>query len=167
MSKWRGIAETVLSAAKVAMTPAEIWAYAQEHGLAFPTQGKTPYASIGAQIYVDIKKNGNNSDFIKASNKPVRFALAGAVSAHMLPAALVPRDGKEHLLKKKPSLLVKKAPVSKASLAAATAPSAIATADSLQPGKALERDLHPVLAAYVSYEPHFKARVRTIYHEAS
>ena len=151
--------------AKVAMTPTEIWTYAQEHDLAFPTQGKTPDASIGAQIYVDIKQKGNNSEFIKAGNKPARFALAGTFSTKLETVDIVVSSNKKGPLAKKSSLPIEEALVPKAS--SALTPSMVAVANLLPLVKALERDLHPVLAAYVDFEPHFKARVRTIYHEAS
>ena len=151
--------------AKVAMTPTEIWTYAQEHDLAFPTQGKTPDASIGAQIYVDIKQKGNNSEFIKASSKPARFALSSTVSTKLETADIVVSSDNKSPLAKKSGLSVKEASAPKAS--SALTPPMVVAANLLPLVKALERDLHPVLAAYVDFEPHFKARVRTIYHEAS
>lgn len=165
MSKWRSIAKTVLSIAKVPMTPAEIWTYAQELGLAFPTTGKTPDASIGAQIYVDIKQKGGESDFVKASNNPARFALAGDILAPSEATSVIVTKARKPSQTKKSSIPTKVALVQKA--APVTILPIVAAAEPLPMAKALERDLHPVLAAYVDYEPHFKARVRTIFHEAS
>lgn len=74
---FRSLAEDVLKANGRPMGAEEIWAYARESGLAerVGTSGKTPARSIQAQIYMEIKNNGNASTFIQVQRRPVLFAL--------------------------------------------------------------------------------------------
>ncbi len=68
----------VLSLTGKPMTPAEIWNC--EEGIArrerIKTSGKTPCATLGAQLYTDVKKE--NSRFVGVGARPVRFALKNA-----------------------------------------------------------------------------------------
>ena len=50
----------ILSQYNVPMSPDEIWQKAVEKGLdkKIGTTGKTPFATIGARLYTDIKVNG-------------------------------------------------------------------------------------------------------------
>ncbi len=62
------------------LTASEIWIKAKKDGLPeyFATSGKTPWATIEAKIYVDLKKQREglkNSDFVKLSVRPARFGL--------------------------------------------------------------------------------------------
>lgn len=59
-----------------ALSHIEIWEKAGEYGLQknCETSGKTPWQSIGAQIYVDMKDNPK-SVFTKVGTRPVRFGL--------------------------------------------------------------------------------------------
>ena len=61
------------------MTPNEIWDKAKEIGLdnKIGTTGKTPTATIGARLYVDIRDNGENSKFEQVSKRPAMFILRG------------------------------------------------------------------------------------------
>ncbi len=70
------LAEKVLREAQRPLSQQEIWQIAQEKGYAdqMGTRGKTPWATIGAQLYVDIRDNPS-SKFTKASQRPTRFAL--------------------------------------------------------------------------------------------
>jgi len=63
------------------LSPMEIWKLAIQKGYdkRVGTQGKTPWQSIGAQIYIDIRDNPE-SIFVKASTRPTRFFLK-----HLLP----------------------------------------------------------------------------------
>ena len=56
----------------------DIWKKGVELGLdtKLESQGKTPWYSIGAQIYSEIKKKGNKSRFRQVSKRPSLFALA-------------------------------------------------------------------------------------------
>ncbi|WP_246204210.1 HTH domain-containing protein [Pallidibacillus pasinlerensis] len=58
------------------MTIDEIWEYAKEKNYDYlvGTKGKTPWNTLGARIYVDIRDN-HNSPFIKIDSKPRKFFL--------------------------------------------------------------------------------------------
>lgn len=80
------LAEDVLEEAKkreniLALTHIEIWNKAAEYGLQSKcnSTGKTPWNSISAQIYVNMKDD-SNSVFSKAKGRPLRFALKKYVS---------------------------------------------------------------------------------------
>ncbi len=65
----------VLSQAKKPLTHKEIWKYGAQLNLdkKLESTGKTPDATIGAKIYIDLKQP--NSPFIIASKKPTTFWL--------------------------------------------------------------------------------------------
>jgi hypothetical protein len=96
------LAEEVLCEAKKreglqALSHTEIWEKAEEYGLQgkCETSGKTPWRSICAQIYVDMKDNPK-SIFTKVGTRPVRFGLKKYVADNVvLPAA----DGKSKTAK--------------------------------------------------------------------
>ena len=56
----------------------DIWKKGVEFGFdkKLDSQGKTPWCSIGAQIYSEIKKKGNKSSFKQVSKRPSLFALS-------------------------------------------------------------------------------------------
>lgn len=58
------------------LSPEEIWKIAVERGydLTLGSKGKTPWRTIGAQLYVEIRDNPD-SPFIKAGTRPTRFSL--------------------------------------------------------------------------------------------
>lgn len=70
------LAQKTLEKAGSPLTHIEIWEKANELGLTkgFQTQGKTPWASIAARIYIDIRDN-ENSVFIQISKRPAKFFL--------------------------------------------------------------------------------------------
>lgn len=70
------LAYRVLTESNHPMTIDEIWNYAKEKGydLFVGSNGKTPWATLGARIYVDIRDN-KNSKFIKIESKPKKFFL--------------------------------------------------------------------------------------------
>lgn len=70
------LAEQILREERRPLTPEEIWRIAQEKGYAdqVGTKGKTPWNSIGAQLYVDIRDNPN-SKFTISGRRPTRFVL--------------------------------------------------------------------------------------------
>ncbi len=80
------LAERVLKEEGCPLTPEEIWQIAQERGYAAQvgSKGKTPWQTIGAQLYVDIRDNPN-SMFMKASKRPTRFALKEFAGVESLP----------------------------------------------------------------------------------
>lgn len=67
----------VLSKSDKPLTHQEIWEIGLERDLIkkLSTTGKTPWASLAARLYVDVKENPN-SRFIKVGNNPARFFLA-------------------------------------------------------------------------------------------
>lgn len=69
-------AEDVLRTATVPMTFQEIWAAGTNQGLAekLASTGKTPWQSLGAQLFVAVRDNPN-SKFTKTSSNPARFFL--------------------------------------------------------------------------------------------
>lgn len=70
------LAEKVLKEVQRPLSQEEIWQIAQEKGYAdqVGSKGKTPWATIGARLYVDIRDNPN-SKFTKIGQRPTRFAL--------------------------------------------------------------------------------------------
>ena len=73
---FKKLAELVLENAKKPLTPLEIWEAAKQIGLfdKLGTVGKTPWLTISAQIYVDIRDNPK-SIFYQYSSRPGRFFL--------------------------------------------------------------------------------------------
>ncbi|MBP9003951.1 MAG: hypothetical protein KBH78_10050 [Candidatus Hydrogenedentes bacterium] len=70
------LAEQILREEKRPLTPEEIWRIAQEKGYAdqVGSRGKTPWATIEARLYVDIRDNPE-SKFTKSGRRPTRFTL--------------------------------------------------------------------------------------------
>jgi hypothetical protein len=70
------LAYDVLKTAVKPLTYQEVWQAAQEMGLAtkIASAGKTPWQSLGAQLYVDVRDN-ESSKFIKVGKRPARFFL--------------------------------------------------------------------------------------------
>lgn len=69
----------VLSNELTPLTPDDIWKKAVEAGLdqKIGSTGKTPSATIGARLYVDIRDNGEKSKFVQVSKRPALFMLRG------------------------------------------------------------------------------------------
>jgi len=70
------LAYEVLKKAKNPMIYQDIWQVAQEMGITakLGTTGKTPWQSLGARLYVEVRDN-ENSKFVKVGNRPIRFFL--------------------------------------------------------------------------------------------
>ena len=70
------LAYHVLKQATQPLTYQEVWETAKDSGLTgkVKTSGKTPWQSIGAQLYVEVRDNPN-SKFIKVGKRPARFFL--------------------------------------------------------------------------------------------
>lgn len=70
------LAEEVLRSASAPMTYQEMWEEAKTAGLSpkVKTKGKTPWQSLGSQLYVDVRDN-SKSMFIKVGKRPARFFL--------------------------------------------------------------------------------------------
>jgi uncharacterized protein len=124
------LAEKVLDETKRPLGYFEIWQEAQKTGLSkrVNTKGKTPWNSIGARIYVDVRDNPN-SIFYQVSKHPIKFFLKKYSNT---------------------SEAVQEKPVEKK-----------------QKSTYSERDLHPLVTAFVYANQHFKARIKTVFHESS
>jgi hypothetical protein len=135
---WDIIENTIAKAGKP-LSPKEIWENANKLGTIgdFVTTGKTPWATIGAYCYTDIQRAGDNSMVIQTSERPAQFFLRRLVT-HMDLAKLQKQKDAEIIQKEKAEIK-----------------------------KFHERDLHALLTAYAYGDPHFKANVKTIFHENS
>jgi len=124
------LAESVIDQTKRPLSYFEIWDEAVKSGLStrVKTQGKTPWQTIGAQIYVDIRDNPK-SIFYQYSKRPAKFFLKKYSDT---PIAVL----------EKPAM--KKCQSSYS-----------------------ERDLHPLVTRFVYANQHFKAHIKTIFHESS
>jgi len=133
------IIERTLEAVKEPLSPKEIWEKAVDLNITngFETTGKTPWATIGAYIYTDINRGGENSVFVQTSERPAQFYL-------------------RKLAKK---LNIEKVIEQKAAKAINIENNSVKTFH--------ERDLHSILTAYVNAHIHFKAFLKTIFHETS
>lgn len=70
------LAEEVLKSASVPLTYQQCWEEGQTKGLnsKVKTKGKTPWQTMGAQLYVDVRDNPD-SRFVKVGKRPTRFFL--------------------------------------------------------------------------------------------
>lgn len=75
-NQFKILAKEVLEIAKVPLTFNEIWELAVEKGIdkKLKTSGKTPWNSLGAQLFVEVRDNPE-SEFIKIGSRPARFFL--------------------------------------------------------------------------------------------
>jgi hypothetical protein len=83
------LVEKVLKGADRPLSPAEIWATAQDMKLdkGLATKGKTPHITMAAQLYVDVRDNPD-SLFASAGSSPKRFYLrTNALAAKNVDAA--------------------------------------------------------------------------------
>lgn len=76
--KFGELAVKILQEYKQPLTVEEIWEYAIANGYdaQLVTKGKTPWKTMSAKIYVDLKDNPN-TPFIKIDTKPKKFFLKG------------------------------------------------------------------------------------------
>ena len=77
------LARKVLREENKPLTVEEIWEISQKKDYEVATKGKTPWRTIGAQIYVDIRDN-EESPFIKIDSKPRKFFLKELASEEVL-----------------------------------------------------------------------------------
>lgn len=93
------LAYDVLKADNQPLTYQEVWQVGKEKGLTdkIKTSGKTPWQSLGAQLYVEVRDN-ENSRFIKVGKRPARFFLKDRAAE--LPADAVAKIEKEEAKKK-------------------------------------------------------------------
>jgi len=73
---FKKFSELVLETEKRPLSPLEIWEIGKSLGFAerIGTSGKTPWQTIGAQLYVDIRDN-SKTPFYQYSSRPMKFYL--------------------------------------------------------------------------------------------
>ncbi len=133
------IIERTIEKVSTPLSAKEIWDKANELGTIgdYTTTGKTPWATIAAYCYTDINNNGDNSMVIQTSERPAQFFLR----------KLADKIDIQKVQKQKDTEVAKK--------------------EKVETKKFNERDLHSVLVAYAYGHSHFKANLKTIYHENS
>ena len=96
------LAEEVLGSAPNPLTYQEIWQVAKETGLneKIASNGKTPWQTLGAQLYVEVK-DSESSRFIKVGKRPARFFLKSREVS-------LPKDAIEQLEKQQATAKEKK-----------------------------------------------------------
>jgi hypothetical protein len=136
---WDIIEKTIEKVGKP-LSAREIWDKANEIGTIgdFETTGKTPWATIAAYCYTDINNNGEESMIIQTSTRPAQFFLRKLESQIDL----------NKVQKEKDAEIVKKE-----------------IAETKK--KFNERDLHSILVSFAYGDTHFKANLKTIFHENS
>jgi hypothetical protein len=136
---WDVIINTIAKTG-IPLTAMEIWQKANELGTIgdFKTEGKTPWATIAAYCYTEINKEGENSRIIQISKRPAQFFLKDLLSKSI---------DLNKIQQKKDMQIIKNE----------------------QNGikNFYERDLHPLIVAFANSNTHFKAYLKTIYHENS
>ncbi len=75
------LAEQVLEEEKQPLTASEIWQVAvnKGHDKLVDSKGKTPWATLGARIYVDVRDNPTTTNFVPRGTRPQRFILKSQV----------------------------------------------------------------------------------------
>ena len=70
------LAEQIIATIKQPLTVNEIWEKAVELGLdkKLNTKGKTPAATLGARLYIEVRDN-TDSKFVAVGKRPIRFGL--------------------------------------------------------------------------------------------
>lgn len=136
---FRDLARDILTKSKKPMSAEQIWQMAVEEDLAekVGSKGKTPWRSVQAQLYVDIKDE-TASEFVQVSKHPVLFGLK-TLSYGDKEVAGASSDVSEDVDDKSTT-----------------------TDKKVQKSAWSEHDLHPLLATYVRSDPHFRCYVRTI-----
>lgn len=76
------LAQKILDAEKKSLSPEEIWQIAvnKNYDKEVSSKGKTPWRTIGAQLYVEVRDNPQ-SIFAKTDTRPKRFFLRSLVEA--------------------------------------------------------------------------------------
>lgn len=76
---FKELAKKVLESENIPLSPLEIWKRAEQTGLAtqIGSVGKTPWQTIGAQIYMEIRNSPEKTVFTQFSSRPLKFFLKG------------------------------------------------------------------------------------------
>lgn len=133
------IIERTIEKVGTPLSSREIWDKANELGTIgdFTTTGKTPWATIAAYCYTAINSSGDGSMIIQTSERPAQFFLR----------RLSEKIDVQKVQKQKDTEVAKK--------------------EKAENKKFNERDLHSILVAYAYGDSHFKANLKTIFHENS
>ena len=133
------IIERTIEKIATPLSAKEIWDKANELGTIgnYTTTGKTPWATIGAYCYTDINNNGDASMIIQTSERPAQFFLR----------KLADKIDIQKVQKQKNTEVAKK--------------------EKIETKKFNERDLHALLVSFAMGDTHFKAKLKTIFHETS
>jgi hypothetical protein len=133
------VIENTIEKVGTPLSAKEIWDKAIELGTIgdFTTTGKTPWATIAAYCYTDINNNADNSTIIQTSERPAQFFLRRLANQIDLQKVQKQKDIE------------------------------IAKNENNEAKKFNERDLHPLLVAYAFGDSHFKANLKTVFHENS
>ena len=136
------IIEQTIKKVGTPLSPKEIWDKANELGTVgdLVTTGKTPWATIGAYCYTDINRGGENSMIVQTNERPAQFFFFFLLTIDF---AKVQKQ-KESSTAKEVEIQEKK-----------------------EAKKFIERDLHCILSTFAFGDPHFRANLKTIFHEAS
>jgi hypothetical protein len=88
--KFLDLARKVLEREKRPLTSDEIWAVAEQSGLAkeVGTRGLTPWSTLGAQLYVDVRDNPKSA-FAAVGSRPKRFTLKTLLGNGAVDPALI------------------------------------------------------------------------------
>jgi uncharacterized protein len=79
------LAEQIIATVRQPLTINEMWEKAVELGLdkKLNTKGKTPSATLGARLYIEVRDN-QNSKFVAVGKRPTKFGLRNLIaSEHM------------------------------------------------------------------------------------
>ncbi|MGA9450426.1 MAG: winged helix-turn-helix domain-containing protein, partial [Verrucomicrobiia bacterium] len=77
------LAKKVLEEANEPVTVEEIWDYAVSEGYdkQLATKGKTPWATLGARLFVTVRDDPN-TPFVKLGQRPTRFFLKSRIKGN-------------------------------------------------------------------------------------
>jgi len=136
---WWNVIEQTIEKAGTPLSAKEIWEKANELGTLgdFKTSGKTPWATIAAYCYTAINSGDEHSMIIQTSERPAQFFLR----------RLADKVDLQKIQKQKATEVAKK--------------------EKIEKKKFNERDLHPLIVGYCYGDSHFKANLKTIFHENS
>ena len=126
---------------KTPLSPREIWDKAAELGItnSFESIGKTPWATIGAYLYTEINNKGDASKYIQISERPAIFLTRELGNSLDVEKISKEKQNEVEAIEKTES----------------------------NKKKYNERDLHPLIVAFAKTDTHFKAHLKTIFHENS
>ena len=139
------LAHEVLRTASVPMIYQDIWAEAERMGLTakLGATGKTPWQSLGAQLYIGVRDNPNFK-VVAVGSRPARFFLKERAAS--LPKDVIAKLDAADSQQQPPPKAGNKTPL-------------------------IERALHPLLAYFAYSNPGFnrgrKIHTKTIFHEKS